>query len=306
MSPPIECIALSKKFGHLTAVRDLNLSLEEGTVLGFVGPNGAGKSTTIRMLLGLARPSAGSVRIFGSEPQRDVKVRGRVGYSPGELRLDDRLSVKTTLASWARLRGTVDAGFRDELIERLDVQPDRQVRGLSTGNRRKVALVGALMSKPDLLILDEPTNGLDPIVQSEFMTILSEAALRGTSILLSSHILSEVERIADLVLVIRAGAIVASGPTKQLRGDLPQIFRANFRTDAPAATQFEQLTGTIKVEKPHSRELLIHWSGPPGPLLSRLADYELDSLTAPEPDLEQAFLSYYRSDQPTDAKRGES
>ena len=180
MPGAIECRGLTKRFGRLTAVRELDLSLDAGTVLGFVGPNGAGKSTTIRMMLGLCVPTAGSVRLWGADPLRESKVRARVGYSPGELRLDERLTVAATLTSWGKLRHSTDTRFRDELVERLGVQPDRQVRGLSTGNRRKVALVGALMSRPDLLVLDEPTNGLDPLVQEEFMTILGESAAAGT------------------------------------------------------------------------------------------------------------------------------
>ena len=212
MTPILQCTKVTKKFGGFTAVSDVDLSLQPGTVLGFLGPNGAGKSTTIRMLLGLSAPTAGFVALFGSDPLSDVGVRTRIGYSPGELRLDDRLTVAATLQSWERLRGRVDTAYRDELVERLGVQIDRHVRGLSTGNRRKLALVGALMSRPELLILDEPTNGLDPLVQNEFMGILEEAVARGTSVLLSSHILSEVERIADRVAVIRAGKIVAEGP----------------------------------------------------------------------------------------------
>ena len=156
MPPIIQCKKLTKRFGKFTAVHDLDLDLEPGTVLGFLGPNGAGKSTTIRMMLGLSMPSAGTGRLFGEDPLRNTSVRARVGYSPGELRLDDRLTVAATLTSWARLRHGVDESFRDILIDRLGVQVDRHVRGLSTGNRRKLALVGALMSRPELLVLDEP------------------------------------------------------------------------------------------------------------------------------------------------------
>ncbi len=294
MRPLIDCAALTKRFGRLAAVQDVTFAMERGTVLGFLGPNGAGKSTTIRMLLGLSAPSAGTVRVFGEDPLREPRVRARIGYCPGELRLDDRLTVTGTLKSWARLRGGVDARFRDELIERLGVQTGRHVRGLSTGNRRKLALAGALMARPELLILDEPTNGLDPLVQNEFLTILGEMTAAGTSVLLSSHILSEVERIADRVLVIRGGVILADGPTSDLRRGADQVFRAVFAEHAPAASVFDVLDGATSVEAPHPNELRVHWTGTPGPLLARLADYRLESLTAPEPDLETAFLSFYR------------
>lgn len=292
----IQSEKLTKRFGGFTAVHDLDLDLDPGTVLGFLGPNGAGKSTTIRMMLGLSRPSSGTVRLFGEDPLRTPAVRTRVGYSPGELRLDDTLSVAATLKSWARLRGGIDDVFRDSLIDRLGVQVDRHVRGLSTGNRRKVALVGALMSRPELLILDEPTNGLDPLVQNEFMAILEEVTASGTSVLLSSHILSEVERIADRIVVIKAGAIVADGATDELRRGATQEYRAVFADSAPDPSILASLGGARSVERPEPGELRIQWTGPPRDLLQNLAAYELESLTAPEPDLETAFMSYYRND----------
>jgi len=296
MAPIIYCEKLVKRFGGFTAVRDLDLSLEPGTVLGFLGPNGAGKSTTIRMLLGLSRPSSGSVRLFGEDPLRNRAVRARVGYSPGELRLDERLTVAATLRSWTRLRGGVDEAYRDRLIERLGVQVDRHVRGLSTGNRRKLALVGALMSRPELVILDEPTNGLDPLVQDEFMAILEEVTATGTSVLLSSHILSEVERIADRVVVIRAGEVVADEPKDTLRRGAVQEYRAVFAGVLPDPSAVMALSGARSAEAWQPNELRIEWAGPPRDLLRLLAEYDLASLTAPEPNLETAFMSYYRTD----------
>ena len=301
MPPIIQREKLTKRFGNFTAVQDLDLELEPGTVLGLLGPNGAGKSTTIRMMLGLSMPSSGTVRLFGEDPLRNRAARTRVGYSPGELRLDDRLTVAATLKSWARLRGGVDEAFRDSLIDRLGVQMGRHVRGLSTGNRRKLALVGALMSRPELLILDEPTNGLDPLVQNEFMSILEEVTATGTSVLLSSHILSEVERIAERIIVIRAGAVVADGPTAKLRKGAAQEFRAVFADDVPDLSALASLAGVGAIESPQPGELRIQWAGPPRPLLQKLAEYELESLTAPEPDLETAFMSYYRSQDTTPA-----
>jgi ABC-2 type transport system ATP-binding protein len=153
------------------------------------------------------------------------------------------------------------------------------------------------MSRPDLLVLDEPTNGLDPLVQNEFMTILGEVAALGTSILMSSHILSEVELIADAVVLIQSGVIVADGSTGRLRRGAAQVFRAVFTGRMPDPALLSALEGTEAVESPEPRELCVHWSGPPSPLLAELSRYELESLTAPEPDLETAFLSYYRTDQ---------
>ena len=294
--PIIHCDKLTKRFGSFTAVHDLELDLLPGTVLGFLGPNGAGKSTTIRMMLGLSKPTSGTVRLFGEDPLRGRAVRARVGYSPGELRLDDRLTVAATLRSWARLGGGSFGAFRERLMARLGVQVDRHVRGLSTGNRRKVALVGALMSRPELLILDEPTNGLDPLVQHEFMCILEEVTASGTSVLLSSHILSEVERIADRIVVIRAGAVVADGATDELRRGASQEYSAVFTDTAPAPSALESLSGSRSVDSPQAGELRVQWAGPPRELLRKLSEYDLESLTAPEPDLGTAFMSYYRND----------
>lgn len=294
----IQCSELTKRFGAFTAVNALNLNLEPGTVLGFIGPNGAGKSTTIRMMLGLSHPTSGTVRLFGHDPLREHAVRSRVGYSPGELRLDERMTVETTLRSWAKLRGGVDEAYRDELIARLGVQTQKHVRALSTGNRRKVALVGALMSRPELLVLDEPTNGLDPLVQREVMAIIAEAKARGTSVLLSSHILSEVERIADRVVVIRAGSVVAEGSTDELRRSTTQEFHVTFAEPAPDVTVFSGLDGVRAVEATGAGSFVVHWSGPPAQLLMLLGRSNVESLTAPEPDLETAFMSYYRGDTP--------
>lgn len=294
MPPVIECRDLTKTFGQFTAVNAINLDVEPGSVVGFLGPNGAGKSTTIRMLMGLSIPSGGEARVLGADPFREPSVRSRIGYVPGELRLDDRLTVAATLESWARLRGNVDPQFRAALTERLDVDPSKRVASLSTGNRRKVALLGALMARPELLILDEPTNGLDPLIHNEVMALLSEASQRGATIFLSSHVLSEVERIADTAVVIRDGKIVANGPISTLRRGAAQEFRAVFSGESPTTTIFSTLPGTQSIDSPHANELRIMWAGPPRELLALLGRYELISLTAPEPDLETAFLSFYQ------------
>lgn len=297
----IECRSLSKHFGSFKAVDQVDLALASGEVLGFIGPNGAGKSTTIRMLLGLSDATSGVVRIFGEDPRTSRDVRRRIGYSPGELRLDERFSVAATLDLWAELRGGVDLAFRQELVERLGVDTKKKVRSLSTGNRRKISLVGALMGRPELLILDEPTNGLDPLVQREFMTVLAQVVKNGTSVLLSSHIMGEVERLADRVTVIRQGRLIATGTTAELRDDAEQQMHLGFAGAAPAAAELENVRGVLSVERPDDLRLTIRWTGSPGPLLQALTRHDVVSMTAPEPDLETAFLSYYRSSVSSDA-----
>ncbi|WP_324799767.1 ABC transporter ATP-binding protein [Streptomyces cyaneofuscatus] len=300
MTPLIECTDVTKKFGDFTALSRLNLTVPLGVIYGYLGPNGAGKSTTIRMLMGLSRPTSGRVRVFGQDPT-DPEVRRRIGYLPGELRLDERLTIGQTLTSWGRLRGLTDTSYRDELVRRFGVDPSRQVRGLSTGNRRKVGLVGAFMARPELLILDEPTNGLDPLMQQVFLTTVEEAREHGQSVLLSSHILSEVERVADLVAVLQGGKLAASGPTRELRRQAAQRFHITFAEgqDVPLDA-LAALDGASAVERrrPEGQEVSLAWAGSPDALLTLLAGHRITTLTAPEPDLEEAFLEYYQQDVP--------
>ncbi len=296
MTAVLQATNLTKRFGDLTAVDSVNLQVEPGAVLGFIGPNGAGKSTTIRMLLGLSRATSGEARLFNHDPLRDDAVRARVGYAPGELRLDERMTVGGTLRSWAKLRGGVDGQYRDELLQRFGVDVGRPVRGLSTGNRRKVALVGALMSRPELLVLDEPTNGLDPLMQNEFMTVLAEQKSNGTSVLLSSHILAEVEQVADRIAVIRDGKIVVDGPTAELRGQATQEFRVTFASAVPEPATFAGLDGVRSIAASSPNELIIHLNGAPAALLRVLGSLDVTALSAPEPDLATAFLSYYQGE----------
>ncbi|WP_430477721.1 ABC transporter ATP-binding protein [Streptomyces sp. P11-1] len=300
MTPLIECTDVTKKFGDFTALSRLNLTVPPGVIYGYLGPNGAGKSTTIRMLVGLSRPTSGQVRVLGQDPT-DPEVRRRIGYLPGELRLDERLTIGQTLDSWGRLRGLTDTAYRDELVQRFGVDPSRKVRGLSTGNRRKVGLVGAFMARPELLILDEPTNGLDPLMQQVFLSTTEEARANGQSVLLSSHILSEVERVADLVAVLQGGKLAASGPTQELRRQAAQRFHITFAEgeEVPLAA-LAALEGASKVERrlPEGQEVSLAWAGSPDALVKFLAGHRITTLTAPEPDLEEAFLEYYQQDVP--------
>ncbi|MFD7381383.1 ABC transporter ATP-binding protein [Streptomyces anulatus] len=300
MTPLIECTDVTKKFGDFTALSRLNLTVPQGVVYGYLGPNGAGKSTTIRMLMGLSRPTSGQVRVLGQDPT-DPEVRRRIGYLPGELRLDERLTIGQTLASWGRLRGLTDTAYRDELVQRFGIDPSRRVRGLSTGNRRKVGLVGAFMARPELLILDEPTNGLDPLMQQVFLATVEEARAGGQSVLLSSHILSEVERVANLVAVLQGGRLAASGPTRELRRRAAQRFHITFAEgeDVPLAA-LAGLEGASDVERrdPEGPLVSLAWAGSPDALLKLLAGHRITTLTAPEPDLEEAFLEYYQRDVP--------
>jgi ABC-2 type transport system ATP-binding protein len=291
----ITCSGVVKRFGSVTALDGLDLDVPVGGVVGYLGPNGAGKSTTIRLLLDLSRPDRGQVRVLGADPRRGgPDLRRRIGYVPGELRLDDRLSVAETLRSWSRLRGGVDQGEVDRLCERLGLDPTRRNKGLSTGNRRKVGLVGAFMARPELLILDEPTSGLDPLVQAEFASMVDEVRNDGRTVFLSSHVLGEVQRVADHVIVLRGGRVVATGSVEELRRLARQPFRVQFEEDPPLG-ELRAAPGVADVHVDLGQvEGVVE--GDPNGLLAVLARHEVTHLLVPEPDLEDAFLRLYRSD----------
>lgn len=296
----IRCERVTKRFGTRTgavlALDELDLTVGRGRVTGYLGPNGAGKSTTIRILLDLARADAGRVEVLGADPRvAGPELRRRIGYLPGELRLDERLRVGETLRSWAVLRGgdrCVDPSYVDELCERLALDPTRRNRTLSSGNRRKVGLVGAFMSRPELLVLDEPTSGVDPLVQAEFLALLDEARADGRSVFLSSHVLSEVQRVADEVIVIRDGRAVVTGTLDSLRQQAHQPFTAWFPERVPI-DELRSLPSVHGLDVVHGTEVRGTIDGDPGPFLALLAEHGVSHLLMPEPDLEQAFLDYY-------------
>ena len=234
--PVVQIDGLVKHYGKVEAVRGIDLKVARGEVFGFLGPNGSGKSTTIRCLLGLLRPTAGRIGAFGLDSTRDgVALRRRLTYVPGELRLPDRLTGMELATSFGHLRGGFDPARRDQLAERLRLDLHRRLRDLSSGNRRKVALLLAFLFDAELLVLDEPTNGLDPLMQHEFLGIVREARSAGATVFLSSHSLSEVQRAADRVAVLRAGKLGAQGTVAELRGRARQRIEVWFEDDPPEA-----------------------------------------------------------------------
>lgn len=291
---PLRVQGLVKDYGSVHAVRGIDLEVQRGEVFGFVGPNGAGKSTTIRCILDLLRPTSGRVEVFGLDPRRDgVAIRERIAYVPGELRLPERLTARRFLESIGRLRGGVDRDRLEALAERFQLDLGRSVRQLSSGNRRKVSILSAFLTDVDLLILDEPTGGLDPLMQHEFLNLVRERKAAGTTVFLSSHILSEVQRVADRLAVLRSGVIVAQGTVSEVRGRARQRVEIWFESDAPAS-----LATLPGIEDPvvEGRRFAAMLSGPVRPMIDALAGRPVAAMLIEDPDLEDAFLDLYGGD----------
>jgi len=299
----VRLAGLTKDYGRHRALDAVDLSVEPGEVLGYLGPNGAGKTTTIRILVGLLRPTSGSVQIFGLDPWRaSLPIHARIGYVPGELHLYERLTGYETIEYFASLRAG-RATHRDRgtdlhsartLAERFDLDLTRRVRALSRGNKQKLAIVQAFMSRPDLVLLDEPTSGLDPIVQQEFHVLLRELTDRGGTALLSSHVLDEVQRLADRVGIIRAGHLVAVERLELLRS------RALHKVEARLGTNvrhdyFTQIPGIRDLSLEHG----VMRCGVPEASLDKmikaLGQLQILDIAITEADLEEMFLTFYGS-----------
>ena len=281
---------LSKRYGDTDALRDLDLELSEGEVVGYLGPNGAGKTTTIRLLLGLIRPTRGRAEIFGLDCQSQaVAAHRRLAYVAGEASLWPSLTGAETLHLLGRVQGRVDAAYRDELIERFALDPSKKVRAYSKGNRQKVILIAALMTRADLLLLDEPTAGLDPLMEQTFRHCVGEARERGQTIFLSSHILSEVEALCDRVAILRDGALVEMGTLAELRHLSALTVEATFDGGVP---DLRAVPGVTAVQT-DGRVARLQVRGTVEPLLKVLAGSGVRELLSREPSLEELFLAHY-------------
>jgi len=286
----ITAAGLTKRYGATLALDSLELSVESGEVYGYLGPNGSGKTTTIRLLLGLHRPSAGRAQLFGIDSWRDpVSAHRRAAYVPGEPALWPDLTATETLEFLARVRGGTDIAYRQLLVERFQLESSKKMRALSKGNRQKVALVAALASRAELLILDEPTSGLDPLMEVAFRHSVLEAKDRGQTVFLSSHILTEVEALCDRVGILRAGRLVDSGTLAALRHLSAQVIEVTFAERAPS---LEPLPGvTVTTTGPST--LRFEVTGRLEPLLAALAGHQVATLHSREPSLEEIFLHHY-------------
>ena len=290
MSPVVETRGLSKRYGQLFALKDLELQVQQGEVLGYLGPNGAGKTTTIRLLLGLIAPTSGSASIFGLDVQQHApEVHKRLAYVPGEANLWPSLTGQEVLALLGRIQGQVDSAYRDELIERFDFDPSKKVRSYSKGNRQKLILIAALMTRAELLILDEPTSGLDPLMEQTFRQCMAEAKRRGQTVLLSSHILSEVEALCDRIAILRSGELLEIGTLAEMRHLSALSIQATFDGPPPDIGDLPGVSG-VQID---GRSLRCEVSGSVQPLLSVLASAGVRDLLSTRPSLEELFLAHY-------------
>lgn len=292
----IEVAGLVKTFGRSRALDGLDLTVETGSIAGFLGPNGSGKSTTIRILLGLLRADSGRARLLGGDPWRDaVTLHRRIAYVPGDVTLWPNLTGGQAIDILSALRGDVDRARRDELIERFDLDPSKRARTYSKGNRQKVALVAALSSRAELLILDEPTSGLDPLMERIFTGCVREAAHEGRSVLLSSHIFAEVEALCDTITIIREGRTVESGTLAELR----HLHRSTMSvtTDVSEAA-FRELPGIADLTSEGDRVTFTVSDADLPAVLGRLAELRPRSVVSAPPSLEDLFLRHYGAPAP--------
>ena len=292
----IEIQALTKRFGSLTAVDSLDLSVEPGEIYGLLGPNGAGKTTTIRSLLGFLNPTDGDVRLLGSNP-RETAVRRRVGYVGGDVILDRGLKARDLLAWYADLRGGVAQHKIDELCERLSLDPTRKIGELSTGNRQKVAIVQALMHEPDVLVLDEPTSGLDPLLQRSVLDLVRIRRETGAAVLYSSHFLPEVENVADRVGILRRGVLVREDTMANLRDVARQRLELRFAQEVPPDL-LNGVPGITDVEVV-DRSAYVVADGSISELIKRVAGYDVERIVSHHEDLEDVFFQYYQDGEET-------
>ena len=296
MTPVIESQSLCKRYGKARAIENISIVVEAGEVYGFLGPNGAGKTTTIRTLLDLLHPTSGRALIFGMDShERSRDIRARSGNLPGDFTCDPRLTGREFLAFCAHARGIDGLGSASILAQRFEADLDRRIKHLSKGNRQKIGLIQAVFHGPELLVLDEPTTGLDPLMQEEFLSLVREHRDRGGTVFLSSHDLDEVERVCDRVAIIREGRLAAVEDVADLRGRA--YHRVSIEFDRPVPWgEFEDIGGVSDLEHDGAR-VAFKISGPLDPVIKTAAAHTVLDMELTEPTLEEIFLTYYQRDE---------
>ena len=291
----LELVNLTKKFGKLTALGDVSLTMEKGEVFGYIGPNGAGKTTTIRVLLGILKATEGGAKVFGMDAWREaVEIHKRIAYVPGDVNLWPNLTGGEIVDLFASLRGKIDKDRRDKLLKMFDLDPAKKCRTYSKGNRQKVALVAAFVSDAELFILDEPTSGLDPIMGQVFQECIQEQKNLGKGVFLSSHIMSEVEQLCDRVGIIRAGKLVETGTLSELR-HLTRV-TMNVETVRPVEG-LADLGGVFDITERHDGLTFHVDSGEVGSVVEHLTRYGIVRLESAPPTLEDLFMRHYQEDE---------
>ena len=289
---------LIKFYGPVQALRGINLEVRRGEIFGFLGPNGAGKTTTIRCLLDLIHPNGGTIRVLGIDPQADpVAVRARTGYLPGELHLEPNMTVEEVLRYFIALRGNkVEWSYVRQLAARLDLDLKPPIKNLSHGNKQKVGVVQALMHRPELLLLDEPTLGLDPLMQQEVLRLITEARENGATVFFSSHIMSEVEAVAERVAIIRQGVVVEVAETATLINRALRRARVRFKQPVDKAV-LEKVPGVSVLSQDNGATFLLQVEGEMDALIKTLAAFPVRDFETERPSLEEVFLAYYAGPQ---------
>ncbi|HDN05027.1 MAG TPA: ABC transporter ATP-binding protein [Chloroflexi bacterium] len=294
----IEIRGLVKNYGRVKALKGVDLDVNCGEIFGFLGPNGAGKTTAIRCMLDLIRPQNGSISMLGINPQEEPEaVKERVGYLPGELHVDENMTARQVFHFFNRLRGNrSDWGFIEELSERLKLELISPIKNFSKGNKQKIGIVQALMHKPELLLLDEPTSSLDPLMQQEVLRMLAEAQDNGATVFFSSHIISEVQAVADRVAIIREGKIVEVAVTADLLHRSMRQVRIRFQQPTEAEELYK-LPGVELIAKDDSMGILLQVEGQMDVLIKTLAKYPVNDFETERTSLEEIFLAYYNGEE---------
>lgn len=291
----IETIDLTKKFGDFTAVDGVSIQINRGEIFGFLGPNGAGKSTTIRSILDLIRPTSGQCKVLGLDSRKDaVEIRRHLGFLPADLALYPNLTGRQTLEYLGNLRGGLDWPWINELTERFGADLSKKISEYSSGNRQKIGLIQAFMHKPEVLILDEPITGLDPLIQLEFHTLMREHVAQGNTVFLSSHTISEVERVADRVAFIRRGHLIAVETMAELHDKALRRITLEF-AEPVAASVFEGIEGVHEVSA-EGLTVTAQYEGTMAPLLKVATARDVLSVSSATVDLDEIFLEFYRDD----------
>ena len=293
-APVLVAAGLTKSFGNLSALHDLDLEVRAGEVFGYLGPNGAGKTTTLRLLLDFIRPSSGRATLLGRDC-RDPAARERVGYLPAELHVDARYTAGDVIDFYGGLRPGTDRVFAQSLLERFSLDPTRRSGTLSTGNKRKIGIVQAFMHRPELLLLDEPTSGLDPLLQHEFQLLVREAVAGGATVFLSSHVLPELEMLADRVAILRRGELAAVERVDDLRRRARQRLDVHFRGPVDADA-FARLPGVVEAQAVGSTLRLVV-EGDVDAVVKVAAASEVLRIVSHDADLSDVFLAYYQDDE---------